>query len=227
MHVVRNLLLAGTILTFSAVPAYADNITVVLFTGLSASSDPMPGMDILNTKLIAAFASVGINSQVFGHTEQQAAFDFIKAHRQDSCCLVVIGHSFGGDAVIELATDFLNAAGITINLSIQIDSVGIGDEVLPDNVMRGINYFQISTGGLLEPQGAMNVVGATNFNVEILFGVAADAITHTSIDDDARLHSRIVDDISDKCPEPTTMLLLGTGLAGVGIKMRKRLKRTN
>lgn len=221
VRVLRNLLIAGAVLSFSAVSAYADSITIVLFTGFSASSD-VAGMEKLNTTLQTAFASTGVNSQVFGHTQQQAAFDFVNLHRQDTCCLIVIGHSLGGDSVIELANDFLNPAGIRVNLSIQIDSVGVGDEVLPANIMMGINYFQISTG-LFEPQGAMFVSGATNINVEALFGDAS--ITHISIDDDLRLHTRIVSDIGNKCvPEPTTMLLFGTGLIGVAMKMRKKLK---
>lgn len=179
-----------------AVPgtAHASRLVVVLFTGFSASGDNT-GMQTLNTTLQAQFGgnpAMPFSSMVFGHSEQQAAFNFIDGFN-DVCCIVLIGHSLGGDAVIELSADFL--APRRVDLTIQIDSVGVGDEVLPANVDRGINYYQVSTGAL-EPQGAMNVVGATNINVEVLFG--DDTITHTSIDDDPRLHDQIIKDIQLK-----------------------------
>ena len=171
--------------------AHASRLVVVLFTGFSASSGNT-GMETLNTELQARFGgnpAMPFSSMVFGHTQQQAAFNFINGF-DDVCCIVLIGHSLGGDSVIELAADFL--APRRVGLTIQIESIGVGDEVLPANVNRGINYYQVSTG-LLEPQGAMNVVGAANINVEVLFDDTS--ITHTSIDDDPRLHERILEDI--------------------------------
>lgn len=218
-RVIMKLLIAGAMLTLSSVPAYADRITIVLFTGFSGSSGTA-GLDTLSQTLRGSLPN--IDSRVFGHTQGQAALDFVNANQQGRCCLVVIGHSLGGDAVIEFTNNFLNPAGIMVDLTVQIDSVGVGDQILPSTVMRGINYFQISTG-LFEPQGAMNVQGAININVEMLFD--DNTITHTSIDDDVRLHARIVNDVANKCiPEPATMVLLSTGLAGVGAAVRKRRK---
>lgn len=53
-------------------------------------------------------------------------------------------------------------------------------------------FFRFSTG-FFEPQGEDFVSGATNINTEVLF--SDTTITHTSIDDDARLHARIAANI--------------------------------
>ena len=84
-------------------------------------------------------------------------------------------------------------------LTIQLDSVahlgsGANDQ-LPTNVDVGFNYYQISTGGIFEPQGEDVVQGATNINVEVL--LSDTSITHTSIDNDPRLHAIIGQNIMD------------------------------
>ncbi|MDE0004868.1 MAG: alpha/beta hydrolase, partial [Rhodospirillaceae bacterium] len=58
-------------------------------------------------------------------------------------CLVLIGHSYGGATVIEVAEE-LNAIPVSIALLVQIDSVGLNDDELPNNVERGVNYSQRS-----------------------------------------------------------------------------------
>jgi hypothetical protein len=167
---------------------------VALFTGFAAG--PGAGMDILQSEL----STIGIpnyEGMVFEWTQQQDAFDWIQ-QRSDRSTLVLIGHSFGGNSALQLANDFLKPAGVDIDLTIQIDSVanfGSGwNDQLPTNVDVGINYYQISTG-LFEPQGEDNVQGATNINVEVLFDDTS--ITHTSIDNDARLHALIGQNITD------------------------------
>jgi len=55
--------------------------------------------------------------------------------------IIIFGHSLGGWAVIKLARR-LEKASIPIELTVQLDSVGIGDEVVPSNVKFAINYYQ-------------------------------------------------------------------------------------
>ena len=162
--------------------ALAERTVVVLLRGFNASQGDS-GMDRLAASLEAAFGgdpARPFSSQVFNYNELQDAFDFVDGF-SDVGCLIVGGHSFGGDASIELVTDFLTPAGIMVDLLVQFDSVGIGDEVLPEEVGLGLNYYQESTG-FFEPQGERNVVGSINTYVEQFYGVTDFDITHTTID---------------------------------------------
>jgi len=163
-------------------PKIAEARTVtVLFRGFLAS--PPAGMDRLADTLEANFGgnpTQPFSSQVFAYTQQQQAFDFIDSF-DDIDCLILAGHSFGGNSAIVLVTDYLDPAGITVDLLILFDSVGANDDVLPSSVIEGINYHQISTG-LFEPQGVASVAGSSNYQVEALYGVGNADITHTEID---------------------------------------------
>lgn len=55
--------------------------------------------------------------------------------------VVIYGHSLGGWAVLELSRK-LNSKGIPVSLTVQIDSVGIGDEEVPSNVRDAANFYQ-------------------------------------------------------------------------------------
>ena len=55
--------------------------------------------------------------------------------------LVVYGQSFGGAAVVKFARDLLEH-GIEVALTVQIDSVGRGDGVIPTNVRAALNLYQ-------------------------------------------------------------------------------------
>jgi hypothetical protein len=66
--------------------------------------------------------------------------------------LILYGQSFGGAAVVTLARQ-LKKMNVPVLLTVQIDSVGRGDKVIPPNVARAANLFQ--RNGLLirgEPQ---------------------------------------------------------------------------
>jgi hypothetical protein len=174
-------------------PAAAGMTQVVLFTGFLAGPGPNTGMDLLSTRLAAA----GIPDyfgQVFEWDEHDEAFAWVEQNAATRSTLVLIGHSFGGNSALQLAQNYVSP--LTVDLTVQIDPVknffAGANDVLPSNVEAGFNYFQISTG-FLEPQGEDFVAGATNFNTEVLFNDTS--ITHTSIDDDARLHARIAADI--------------------------------
>ncbi|MCI0388783.1 MAG: hypothetical protein MOB07_08470 [Acidobacteria bacterium] len=55
--------------------------------------------------------------------------------------LILYGQSFGGAAVVKLARQ-LDRMGIPVQLTVQVDSVGLGDRFIPANVARAANLFQ-------------------------------------------------------------------------------------
>ncbi len=162
--------------------AAAERVVIVLLRGFNASQGDS-GMDRLAARLEATFGGIParpVSTAVYNYNELPAAFAFIDGFT-DIDCLVIGGHSFGGAASIDLVTDFLTPAGITVDFLVQFDSVSLGPQTLPDEVGLGINYYQESTG-FFEPQGERNVGGATNIYVEDDYGVTDSDITHTTID---------------------------------------------
>lgn len=74
------------------------------------------------------------------------AFDRNRDGRLDqteraSIRLILYGQSFGGAAVVKLAKQ-LKRANIPIALTVQVDSIGLGDKIIPSNVARAANLFQ-------------------------------------------------------------------------------------
>ena len=55
--------------------------------------------------------------------------------------LIIYGQSFGGAAVVKLARQ-LKKLDVPVALTVQVDSVGRGDKVIPSNVARAANLFQ-------------------------------------------------------------------------------------
>lgn len=55
--------------------------------------------------------------------------------------IIIYGHSLGGWAVVKLSRK-LDKLGIPIELTVQLDSVGPGDGVVPGNVKTAANYYQ-------------------------------------------------------------------------------------
>jgi pimeloyl-ACP methyl ester carboxylesterase len=55
--------------------------------------------------------------------------------------LILYGHSMGGAGVVKLARD-LNQLGLPVTLTVQVDSVGATDDVIPPNVARAANLYQ-------------------------------------------------------------------------------------
>ena len=78
----------------------------------------------------------------------QKAFDYDSNGRLDSsekqsARIVLYGQSFGGAAVVKLARE-LDELGVPVLLTVQIDSVGKHDAVIPPNVERAANLYQRS-----------------------------------------------------------------------------------
>ena len=55
--------------------------------------------------------------------------------------LIIFGQSFGGAAVVKLARQ-LKGMDVPIALTVQVDSVGRGDRIIPSNVTRAANLYQ-------------------------------------------------------------------------------------
>jgi pimeloyl-ACP methyl ester carboxylesterase len=55
--------------------------------------------------------------------------------------VILLGQSWGGAAAIDTARD-LEKLGIPLLLTVQVDSVGIHDDVIPPNVLAAVNFFQ-------------------------------------------------------------------------------------
>lgn len=60
---------------------------------------------------------------------------------KDSARLILYGQSFGGAAVVKFANQ-LHQLKIPVLLTVQIDSVGRHDDVVPENVRAAANLFQ-------------------------------------------------------------------------------------
>lgn len=63
----------------------------------------------------------------------------------ESAHFVFYGQSFGGAAAVYLARD-LGRCGIPVRLTVQVDSVGCRDHLIPPNVVRALNLYQRDPG---------------------------------------------------------------------------------
>ncbi|MGB9611215.1 MAG: hypothetical protein ACPL7M_09620 [Bryobacteraceae bacterium] len=69
----------------------------------------------------------------------------ISADEASSVALVIYGQSFGGAAAVYLARD-LARYGVPVRLTVQVDSVGRRDHLIPANVSRALNLYQRDPG---------------------------------------------------------------------------------
>ncbi len=180
--------------------------------GLSGGSG-LSGVDALNAQLQDRFQDYFWSSRVFdsytgnissfSEVGSQQALGFVNQFDRVAA-LGAVGYSAGGLSAIRLANGL---APETVNLLVQIDSfvplTGTSgeDKVLPGNVAKGFNYFQVANRfnpfqpgfDLFDLQGATVVQGSENINVEGLFGDRG--ITHRTIVNDPRVQGQILQDI--------------------------------
>jgi len=65
----------------------------------------------------------------------------LDANECASARIILIGQSLGGAAAVASARE-LNRLGIPVMLTVQVDSVGARDSVIPPNVAAGVNFYQ-------------------------------------------------------------------------------------
>lgn len=81
-----------------------------------------------------------------------------------SAQVVLFGHSLGGSAAIRTAQT-LQQWGVPVILTVQVDSFGLGDAVIPPNVSNAANYHQ---SGLFTIQGRSLIRAADPQRTRIL-----------------------------------------------------------
>lgn len=62
-------------------------------------------------------------------------------YERASARLILFGHSLGGSAAIKLSRR-LKEMDVPVLLTVQVDSVGLKDHIVPSNVLRAANLFQ-------------------------------------------------------------------------------------
>ena len=75
----------------------------------------------------------------------------VDASERAQARVVIYGVSFGGAAVVKFARD-LHALDISVLLTVQVDSVGRGDGLIPPNVRRAANFYQ-QNGTVIRGEG--------------------------------------------------------------------------
>lgn len=60
---------------------------------------------------------------------------------RDRARIILYGQSWGGAAAIATARD-LDHLGVRVLLTVQVDSVGHSDQVIPSNVLAAVNFYQ-------------------------------------------------------------------------------------
>ena len=97
--------------------------------------------------------SNGVHAESFGNHRRRTSKRFLlnaldtnrdgklNAAEKSSARVVLVGQSWGGGALAKMVHD-LNKLKVPVLLTVQIDSVGRGDSVVPPNVRSAVNFFQ-------------------------------------------------------------------------------------
>ncbi len=141
------------------------------------------GMDSLAEEL----RKRGVYATVSNHSEWQSLADRAasnyKAGKEDP--IILIGHSLGADAVMEMAA-YLNRKGIPVALVVPFD--GTGSFLTPANVGRLVNLTQRKYAYMRPGPGFHGSLA----NVD----VSGDPnIDHINIDKSLRLHTRAISEV--------------------------------
>jgi hypothetical protein len=102
--------------------------------------------------------------------------------------VIIYGHSFGGWATMSLARD-LQAQGIPIELTVQMDSIGITDRTVPPNVKEAANYYERQTFVL---QGRGRIHAHDKKKTKILGNYKLDGYVHYNISRSPQISDLIV-----------------------------------
>jgi hypothetical protein len=121
----------------------------------------------------------------------------IRDYRRDPQPIILIGHSMGGDCVLDFA-EMLNQAGIPVSLLVTYDPTRIADDV-PPNVERYINIYQSSNF-----MGGGNVVQGSRFHGDYASYNLKDhaEIVHINIEKADRIQEQLAAKVAQLAQTP-------------------------
>lgn len=112
--------------------------------------------------------------------------------------IVIYGHSLGGWAVIKLSRS-LGKVGIPVELTVQIDSVGIGDEAVPGNVKFAANFYQRSTRLV---RGEEKIRVEDKSKTRVLGNYLIKSVGHEALARDTEISDFVTEKVLSLCPTP-------------------------
>lgn len=104
-------------------------------------------------KVVLDLRSRGLFAEAIGNHRYRTALKFIRhaldtnrdgridAREASAARVVLFGQSWGGSAAVRAARE-LEREGVPVLLTVQVDSVGLHDGVIPANVKAAANFFQ-------------------------------------------------------------------------------------
>ncbi|MBC77207.1 MAG: hypothetical protein CME64_14445 [Halobacteriovoraceae bacterium] len=124
--------------------------------------------------------------------QQEEILDQIKK-RDPKEPIILVGHSFGGDAVVEIAQELnkIENGFRKIDLLVTLDSVGIDNDIIPQNVKKNLNF--LAQGNRLINDGPN--IAANYQRSEVSNFLRHEA--HAELDDTTDIQVAVLEAISD------------------------------
>lgn len=106
--------------------------------------------------------------------------------------IILVGHSFGGDAVMEISQELnkIENGFRKIDLLVTLDSVGFDNDFVPQNVKKNVNF--IAQGNSLINDGPNLAINYEKTNVENFLRSEA----HAALDDTTDVQVKILEEIN-------------------------------
>lgn len=164
------------------------------------------GMDVFSSPLKSESGYAGVGrmaeavdgARIYGHDQKNEIIDEIKKTHKDYP-VILVGHSFGGDTAVEIADalDSLEHNFRKVNLLVTIDAVGLGNDIIPQNVKEHLNIFGENDFFLNDGPHVARRHEMTNVK-NIL-----SPLDHTDIDDDKEVQFEIMSLIQETLSKHT------------------------
>jgi hypothetical protein len=188
--------------------AGASNVMVIGFVGgLRSPEDKYQGVVQIRDRL-RSLDCAGLTANSYNHFHWRKAyknaFQEIDLDRNGSLSdaeirqapkIIIYGHSLGGWAVIKLARRF-EKAHIPVELTAQIDTVGIGDEVAPGNVKFAVNYYQRTQWPI---RGEKRIRPEMGSSTNVIDNVLIQRVGHEALARETQISDFITDKVRALC----------------------------